>query len=206
MNLTAVLTGDLIHSRAMRDPSAYIARLKILLDTLGRHYGAQFETFRGDGFQMVMRHAQDAFDCAVALRAGLVAASAPGERWDARLAVGISQVGNAGQPYSEAFVLSGRGLDGMKRETLCIFSDEPQLQRCIALPTAFLAALIDRWTPVEAQTYFLHLTQGHDQQTIAEQLGKSRVTVTKALQRADARLVDRYLACTRAWVEELQHG
>ncbi|CAM5492996.1 putative protein OS=Stutzerimonas stutzeri OX=316 GN=CXK95_17430 PE=4 SV=1 [Stutzerimonas stutzeri] len=59
---------------------------------------------------------------------------------------------------------------------------------------------------MEAQTYFLHLVQGRDQQSIAEQLGKSRVTVTKALQRADARLVDRYLTCTRSWVEELQHA
>lgn len=206
MNLKAVLTGDLIDSRSMRDPNAFIAQLKILLSELGEHFDAQVETFRGDGFQVVMRHAQDVFDCAVAIRAGLLAASAPGERWDARLALGISQDDTAAQPYSEAFVLSGRGLDGMKKETLCIFSDEPQLQRCTELPTAFLAALIDRWTPVEAHTYFLHLIQGRDQQSIAEQLGKSRVTVTKALQRADARLVDRYLTCTRSWVEELPHA
>jgi len=114
VNLKAVLTGDLIDSRAMRDPNAFIARLKTLLGELGAHFDAQAETFRGDGFQVVMRHAQDAFDCAVAIRAGLLAASAPGERWDARLALGISQDDTAAQPYSEAFVLSGRGLDGMK--------------------------------------------------------------------------------------------
>ncbi|MCW3149015.1 hypothetical protein N8H22_10465 [Stutzerimonas stutzeri] len=200
----AVLTGDLIDSRSMHDTAAFIAHLKALLGELGIRYGAQVETFRGDGFQLVMPHAQDAFDCAVAIRAGLIAASPSGERWDARIALGLGHSAAADQPYGEAFVLSGKGLDGMKKETFCVFSNEASLLRCIELPTAFLAALIDRWTPVEAQTYFLHLTERRDQQAIAEQLGKSRVTVTKALQRADARLVDRYLATMRTWIEELQ--
>ncbi len=204
MTPMAVLTGDLIGSRSMHDTEAFLACLKTLLATLGERYEARSETFRGDGFQLAMRHAQTAFDCALALRAGLIAASPPGERWDARLALGIGRAESDGQVYGEAFVLSGQGLDGMKKETFCLFSSIPQLLRYAELPTAFVEAIVERWTPVEAQTYYLHLTRGLDQRSIAEQLGKSRVTVTKALQRADARLVDRYLGCARDWLKELE--
>ncbi len=203
MNPMAVLTGDLIDSRAMHDTEAFLACLKTLLAALGERYDAQVETFRGDGFQLVMRHAGPAFDCALALRAGLIAASPAGERWDARLALGIGRAESDAQVYGEAFVLSGQGLDGMKKDTFRLFSSVPQLLKYAELPTAFIEAIIERWTPVEAQTYYLHLTRGLDQRRIAEQLGKSRVTVTKALQRADARLVDRYLACVREWLKEL---
>lgn len=206
MNCIAVLTGDLVDSRSMRDTPAFLGQLKSVLGDMGQRYGAQVETFRGDGFQLVLNQPDLAFTCAVALRAALIAASPAGERWDARLALGIGQGEGNGSAYGEAFVLSGQGLDGMKKETLCLFSSDPQLLKYAALPTAFVEAIIENWTAVEAQTYFLHLTQGLDQRGIAERLGKSRVTVTKALQRASARLVDRYLSEARGWLEELRHA
>ncbi|UZM12136.1 hypothetical protein LZV00_15410 [Pseudomonas kielensis] len=72
--------------------------------------------------------------------------------------------------------------------------------------TEFVGAIIEQWTQVEAQTYGVHLTSQGDQSSTAHHLGKSRVTVNKALQRAQARLLDRYLERTHQWIEELQHG
>ena len=65
------------------------------------------------------------FECAVALRAALIAASPAGERWDARLALGVGAVDPAGPGFSEAAVLSGQGLDSMQKEALRVFSTEP---------------------------------------------------------------------------------
>lgn len=203
MPLSAVITGDLIHSRTVRDTGAYLKRLRAILRELGQRHGAETDTFRGDGFQLLLADATPVFECAVALRAALIGASQPGERWDARLALGIGAANPTGPGFSDAAVLSGQGLDGMQRETLRVFSRDESLLRYADLPTAFLETLIDNWTPVEAQTYHLHLTQGLDQRGIATALGKSRVTITKALQRANARLVDRYLGCARQWLTEI---
>jgi len=202
MTIKAVLTGDLMHSQAVTDTQAYVEGLKRVLSSLNTHYGLDTDTFRGDGFQVVPKDASQAFECALAIRAGLIAASPEGERWDARIAIGIG-ASSAGRNYGEAFVLSGQGLDGMKKLSLAVFSQEASFIRCTELVTEFVAAILDKWTVVEAQAYYAHLLGVGDQQSIAENLGKSRVAINKALQRGQARLLDRYLASTRQWVGEL---
>ncbi|SEN32032.1 hypothetical protein SAMN04487857_113148 [Pseudomonas sp. ok272] len=205
MAIKAVLTGDLIHSQTVDNTLAYIAGLETVLRTLERRYGADVETYRGDGFQLVLKQPEHVFHCALALRAALIAASPSGERWDARLAIGIGSAQST-QGYGEAFVLSGQGLDGMKKSTLAVFSNDERFLERTELVTEFVGAIIEQWTQVEAQTYGVHLiTESHQAET-AQRLGKSRVTVNRALQRAQARLLDRYLERTRLWIGELAHG
>lgn len=206
MTLAAVLTGDLIKSRASENPPDFLLALKTLLAKLSSHYGGSAEIFRGDGFQLLMRQPKTAFECAVALRAGLIAASPKGERWDARLSLGIAKADTEHPSLSEAAVLSGQGLDSMKKDSFCLFSSASHLLKVAELPTAFVSAIIDNWTAVEARTYYLHLTEKQDQASIAATLGKSRVTVTKALQRAEAQLLDRYLDMVDQWLAEVGCG
>ncbi|WP_434653631.1 hypothetical protein J3P96_23090 [Pseudomonas sp. R3-56] len=202
MKPEAVLTGDLIHSQSAENTFAYIARLEKTLEQLEKRYKAKADVFRGDGFQLLLDRPEQAFHCAIALRAALVEASPEGERWDARIAVGIGSARKS-QTYREAFILSGQGLDSMKKSTLAVFSTHQEFQERAGLVTEFVAAVLEGWTAVEAQTYALHLIEQTDQQTIAHMLGKSRVTVNKALQRAQARLLDKYLASTNRWIKEL---
>ncbi len=202
MTMQSVLTGDLIHSQRTHDVQAYIKSLKTVLKQLSTHYRIQSQVYRGDGFQVVMDNPEEAFVCAVALRAALIASSPDHERWDARLSIGIGEHADK-ESYGEAFVLSGHGLDNMKKSTLAAFSSHASFQERVALLTEFTAAIIDNWTVVEAQTVYLYLTLDTDQQTIANQLGKSRVTINKALQRAQTRLLDSYLEHTRRCIREL---
>jgi len=203
MTHKAVLTGDLMHSQTVSDTQAYLDGLQRVLTALGARYGLNTDTYRGDGFQVVPENAIHGFECALAIRAGLIAASPDGERWDARIAIGVGPSAS-GKHYGEAFVLSGQGLDGMKKLTLAVFSHDASLLRAAGLVTEFVAATLDKWTVVEAQAYYAHLLGTGDQQTIAENLGKSRVAINKALQRGQAKLLDRYLTCTRDWINELQ--
>ncbi|BAN50126.1 hypothetical protein [Metapseudomonas resinovorans] len=204
MTIKAVLTGDLIHSQSSNDTLAYIDSLQAVLNRLEAPFGFKAETFRGDGFQLVPERTADAVRCAVLLRAGLIASSPSKERWDARIAVGIGAV-ESQRGFGEAFVLSGQGLDGMKKNSLAVFCSDSQLQERLGLVTEFVGAILDGWTAVEAQTYYLQALEGRDQQGTAQLLGKSRVTVNKALQRANARLVDRYLERACEWIMELLH-
>jgi len=202
MTIKAVLTGDLIHSRSVGDTQAYLAGLKKVLAGLKNIYGFKAQTYRGDGFQVVLKDASQALHCALAIRAGLIGASPDKERWDARVAVGIGAAESKGN-YGEAFVLSGQGLDGMKKATLAVFCSDERFAERAELSTEFVAATLDKWTIVEAQTYCLHLLEDSDQETIAQALGKSRVTVNKTLNRAQARLLDRYLKSISQWIKEI---
>lgn len=205
MTIKAVLTGDLIRSRKTVDAAAFVDNLKAILADLRPHFGIKSTTFRGDGFQVVPQSPGEAFRCAVALRAGLIGSSPAGERWDARIAIGVGPVEKRAG-FGEAFVMSGQGLDTMKKSTLAVFSNDLQLLERVELATGFAATIIDKWTVVEAQTVYVHLLQGVDQKTTAALLDKSRVSVNKALQRAQARLLDRYLNRTQEWIEELSNG
>lgn len=202
MTIAAVLTGDLIDSRGVEDTQDYINQLRTALQRLQAVCPFSHELYRGDGFQLTLASAADAVRCAVLVRATLIAASPEHERYDARIAIGIGQAAE-GNHYGEAFVLSGQGLDGMKKETLCVFSRLPVLQERLELPTAFAARVIEQWSRVEAETWLLHATLGVSQKALAEQLGKSQVTIHKALQRAEGNLIDRYLSCSQNWIAEL---
>ncbi|MEK1942965.1 MAG: hypothetical protein AAAB16_21560 [Pseudomonas sp.] len=91
----------------------------------------------------------------------------------------------------------------MKRSTLGFFCSNAELLARIELATEFVAAIVDKWTVVEAQTYYVQLVKGLDQQSTAQALNKSGVTVNKALQRAQNRLIDRYLDDTENWIKDL---
>ncbi len=202
MPIKAVLTGDLIDSQTAENTMAYLKALEAVLKTLKAPFNIKADTFRGDGFQVIPKHPERALRCAVALRAGLIAASPAEERWDARIAIGLGEA-ESKKHFGEAFVLSGQGLDSMKRSTLGFFCSNEELLARIELATEFVAAIVDKWTVVEAQTYYVQLVKGLDQQGTAQALNKSRVTVNKALQRAQSRLIDRYLDNTENWIKEL---
>jgi hypothetical protein len=201
MHIKAVLTGDLINSQTAQDTMAYLNALKSVLKQLNAPFNIKADTFRGDGFQVIPKNPALALHCAIALRAGLIAASPAKERWDARIAIGVGEAETRHQ-YGEAFVLSGQGLDSMKRSSLAFFCSHEELRARIELPTEFVAAIIDKWTVVEAKTYYVQLLKGLDQQDTAKALKKSRVTVNKALQRAQSRLVDRYLESCETWITQ----
>lgn len=198
MTIAAVLTGDLIDSQGVEDTQDYINPLRDALRQLQAVCPFQYERYRGDGFQLTLDVAADAVRCAVLLRA----ASPERERYDARIAIGIGQAPAANR-YGEAFVLSGQGLDGMKKDSLGLFTHDASLLDRLELPTAFAARVIEQRTRVEAQTWWLHTTLAVSQKALAEHLDKSQVTVHKALQRAEAALMDRYLARSREWIQEL---
>ena len=202
MTIAAVLTGDLIDSQGVENTQDYISQLRTALSKLLPFCAFSHELYRGDGFQLTLESAADAVRCAVMLRAALIAASPEHERYDARIAIGIGHAPESNR-YGEAFVLSGQGLDGMKKESLALFTHSASLLEHLELPTAFAARIIESWTRVEAETWWLHATMNASQKALAEHMGKSQVTVHKALQRAEAPLIDRFLTRSHQWITEL---
>lgn len=199
---SAVITGDLVGSTSARQSGAYYKRLSALLQDMATRYESQFQTYRGDGFQIVIP-AKDALDAALALRSGLISASPDKkERWDARLAIAF---GPEKSPVTEfsgpSFVLSGRTLDAMQMETLRMVAHSRALEIALDLVAAFLHNIVNDWTVTEAASIFEYLKGRDSHQVIADRLGKQRPTVTLALKRAQYNLIDRCINDTRLLLE-----
>lgn len=191
----AVLTGDLIGSTRVPEPAAFRNRLGDLLGQVADTFQAQTNLFRGDGFQVAVDRQVNAFRLAVLLRAGLICRSPGGDdRWDARVAIayGTGRLSQADQ-NSEAWVNSGRTLDGMENDHLRIHGDNEVMQLATGAATAFADDILNHLTPTEAEVLYYHLLEPGTHQSIADKLGKKRPTITMALQRARYQLLDRYI-------------
>ncbi len=191
----AVITGDLIGSTEASDPAAFRGRLAELLQLTRERSAAQTTQYRGDGFQIAMNSDFNAFEAALILRTGLIAQS-PGRanRWDARVAIafGEGRVSDTDQ-NSQAYVNSGRALDGMEKDHLLTYAESDVLGLAMRAATGFADDIINEMTPTEAEVLFYYFLNRESHSSIAERLGKKRPTITAALQRAKYTLLDRYV-------------
>ena len=195
MPLLAVLTGDLVDSTRVSEPTAFRQRLGDLVELIAEKFQAQTQLYRGDGFQLAVGPEVNAFRLVVLLRAGLICAGADGrERWDARAAIAFGQAEfSPNNQNTGVHVKSGRALDGLKKGHLAVGSDDEILALATGAATAFADDILSHLTAAEAQALYYHLLEGGSHQDIADRIGKKRPTVTQALQRARYHLVDRYI-------------
>ena len=195
MSTIAVLTGDLVNSTRVRNAVAFQDRLNALLTRVAQKYTATFTTFRGDGFQITLPNAGDAFETCLYLRSGLISQSpTKSERWDARMAVAIGSDKPAkGAAHQKVFIQSGQALDAMKGRNLVIIGQTENFTLAANITSLFLDDLIAGWTPTEAEVLFEYLQAREGHKIIAQRLGKKRPTVTLSLQRARYQLIEHYI-------------
>jgi hypothetical protein len=190
MTEIAVLNGELDKFRA--SVSARHRRLEWLLDELGRRYSAQVRSFNSDGFQVILGQPPMVFECALFIRAGLMAVSpSRKERWDARISMALGE-GESIHGAEDAYQAASRILEALERGHLTFHANPEPLHVAVSLATAFVDDILNYWTPSEAEAYFEHLTTPGGHRAIAERLQKSRPTITKTLLRARYNLLDRY--------------
>ncbi len=206
MSRIAVITGDLIGSTEVSDAAGFRGRLVDLLNLTQERSSAKTTQYRGDGFQIAIDDRVNAFEVALILRAGLIAHSPDrANRWDARMAIafGEGRVSD-GDQNSQAYVNSGRALDGMDKDHLLAYSETDVLRLAMRSATGFADDIINEITPTEAEVLFYYFLNRESHQSIADRLGKKRPTITAALQRAKYTLLDRYVLDMDKLVK--QHG
>lgn len=196
-SIVGVITGDIVKSQEIEinnyDEMLYTleSTLRMLRDAIG----VEFDIFRGDSFQAVFPKAKEAIKGALIIRLALKSAKRP---LDVRQSVGVGMVSslrhNAKSSVGEAFVLSGNGLDEIKRQNIVIKSNNENFQNRITLITKFLDILIGNLTPTQSETllqYLIATDKSHS--TIASSLKKSRSNTTKLLIASNYQLVGEYL-------------
>lgn len=182
--IAAVLTGDVIASSELsgkirkklpEDLSAIFNEVHILLN-IGRGEQHEFQIFRGDSFQGLLRSADKAFDAALAVRALLRYRSEAtlDHMIDSRISIGIGSVdflpARSSEGDGEAFRLSGQHLDNFKKNrALGIITADKDKNREFETACALADFIISRWTRSQAEIIPM-LIEGKTQNEIAAEL------------------------------------
>lgn len=131
--MIALLTGDIINSRELKDQNLWIEPFKKLLSTWGQT-PKQWEIFRGDSFQLEIPNAQKSLLVALQIKALIKSLPYPDENKrsspvDVRMAIGIGTKSYDADRISEsngdAFVRSGEKFEQLKSEMITLAINSP---------------------------------------------------------------------------------
>jgi hypothetical protein len=189
--LEAVLTGDVV--RSSRLPDAVFGDLALRVETMARAVeGADFNGFyRGnDAFQCRIPDARQGLRLALRMRAAAIGIGGNREGvplTDLRMSIGVGPVaeGNPdeGRILGSAWVLSGRGLESLKRgeRRLWLEGSDPKANIALEAVSRFVDHLLLKMTVKQAEVLGL-LLEGLTQTEVASRLSKSQSTVSSHVQ------------------------
>lgn len=197
MDIFAVITGDIIKSSKIREEERghLLHELKISLEQINEQFikaaTPPFEIYRGDSFQIVLQQPHQALLIGFIIRAKLRGITASEKKeavnyWDARISIGIGsiayQAAKIVESDGEAFQLSGRGLDEMKkRNSLSIRTVWPEINEEFEVACALSETIVDRWTVLQAKVIYSYLLENKTQQELAEEFDITQGAVSQRI-------------------------
>ena len=203
MQLSGVITGDIVGSRKVVDKQELLDVLHGALDVLGERFQARAETYRGDEFQVLIPDPANCVLAALLIRAAIITHSpSKSQMWDARIAIGIGTVetplDRIAESSGEAFVLSGRGLDTLSKSSdrFCILTNSAAIDHQLSLVTRMVDDIISHWSHYSAEVAYYSLLYNESQQALAKRLERSQPTIHSRLATAKLELVRAYINYT----------
>jgi hypothetical protein len=224
MQIKAVITGDIVHSRRVGDIQLLLAGLKNTIKDIENYLNLEipFEIYRGDSFQMLIENAEMAVEIAVLIRSGLRNATPMlGENaknmsienlWDTRVSIGIGKVefpaAKIVESSGEAFKLSGMQLDEMKNSSdkIRLISSWDDLNEQFAVLTVLGDSIISRWTFHSSEAAYRYLLYKETQKRISEKLGISQPAVHNRLNISNIDAIERMLAYLKKTIKNKTDG
>lgn len=185
--MTSVITGDIIKSRSLNNPKLWLQTLKRALSTIEKD-SSLWEIYRGDSFQIEIKHIQKSFEAAIYIKACIKTIKG----LDVRLAIGLGSKTyngeNVTESQGEAFLNSGETLETLKKnkQSLKIKTSNKTLDQELNLYFKLATISMDRWTVHQAEIVKLSLEHPN---TIQEELGKllgiNQNTISRRQKRAN---------------------
>jgi hypothetical protein len=198
--LYSVLSGDLVGSSKLGTeerkelPVVLKDSFKLIVSIFPKTMESSFDVYRGDSFQGVLSEPAHSLGSAIIIRAYLRYRLS--QKADARISIGIGQIDylpreHITEGYGEAFSISGKLLDKMKKSRYNLQIETPSEEINKELKTEFILLdfLISKWSPEQAEAIIAHL-RGSTQEEIAKELKISQPAVHKRLENAGFWLID----------------
>lgn len=188
--MVAVLTADLINSTSYEKSflMEVVSILKTEFDSISREQDALFTIFRGDSFQGIVKHPEDALRIALRLKTAVLKVQDAAQKKsnmpvaDVRIAIGIGEADynekGISESNGEAFHYSGHTLDTMKAENkkLSLKTENENINNEFKVSLKFLDSLTDKWSIASAEVVY-YLLKGMKEQQIADLLKRSQAAI-----------------------------
>ncbi|MFK7900371.1 MAG: SatD family protein [Cyclobacteriaceae bacterium] len=181
--MIAILTGDIINSRELKDSNEWIVPFKEAFNSLGNE-PKNWEIFRGDSFQLEVAP-ENALYVAIQLKT-TAKNILP---LDVRIAIGIGEKEydseNITESNGEAFINSGEQFDELKKVTLAIKSPWKEVDEQLNLSLELALLTMDNWSQNSAEIFKLSMkNQKITQKELGDQLGITQGRVSERQKRA----------------------
>ena len=182
--MTSIVTGDIIGSRKVDDPEAWVSPLKALFKTQGSEPGV-WQFFRGDSFQIEVKNVEDVLMIALKMKAAVKCI----KNLDIKIAIGIGSKNydapRITESNGEAFIYSGELFDKMKKKNLAIRTPWNEFDKQMNLYFDLASLTMDRWTQNSAEIVKLSLNSPNlTQRELGEKLGITQGRVSDRQKRA----------------------
>lgn len=204
MNKIAIITGDIINSRA-HNTSEWMAKLKQYLTKWGAA-PSNWEIYRGDEIQLRIG-VNDSLLAAIQLKALIKSI----KDLDIRMGIGIGSETYVGAGVSDsngtAYQRSGRTLEVLKQNkvNLMLTTADGEYDRTMNLMLKLASDFMDDWSTVSAEMVFLSLSSPYEsQQNWAEQLNIKQSAVSQRTKRARLDLVQELLAYYKQTINSIK--
>lgn len=185
--MKAIITGDIIESRSVKDPSIWLDPLKALFQKFGTSPEV-WDIYRGDSFQLYTEPAE-ALRISILIKA--VIKKIPHENVDVRLAIGIDEErfreGIVSESTGKAYLFSGSLLDQIKQKkvNMAIKSEWPRLDEEINMMLKLALIIMNSWTRNSAEVVEIVFQEsGITQKEIGDRLGIVQSSVNDRMKRA----------------------
>lgn len=195
--MIAVIKGDIIHSRNIKNPEDWLQPLKKTLKQWGKT-ARKWDMAWGDAFQLELSDPLQALKAAFDIKATIKNIPPPGRKKqsslaDVRMAIGIGEKKYAGKRVSEsngpAYIFSGEKFDKLKKEkiTLAVYSPFESFNEEMNLYLKLGMLFMDKWSVASAELIKLILKQPDiTQEEAGKILGIGQNSVSGRWSRANA--------------------
>ena len=192
--MIAVIIGDIINSRQIKDQSLWLDPLKKLFKNWGNS-PQEWEIFRGDNFQLQISDPSDALQAVLKIKSLIKSLGTEKSNRtspiDVRIAIGIGEIEFEAKKISEsngkAFVRAGEKFEKLKIEklTIAVNTEWQEFDRDINLYLKLAALQMDNWT-ISSAELFQHIlfNNSNTQEDIGRHLGISQHSVSRRMSRA----------------------
>lgn len=184
--MIATITGDIVNSQSLEDPSTWMNPVKEWFRTIGKS-PEDWQIYRGDSFQLIA-DVEDSLRIAVVTKSVIKRLNI--KTLDVRLAIGIGKQtyreNSISEASGDAFLFSGQLLDQLKDENIHLGIRTPNSKLNKELNMMFKLALVimNSWTSKTAEVAKLLFSKpGMTQVEMAERLGIAQSTINERLKR-----------------------
>ena len=193
--MKAVITADIVNSTKIEEAHRHLLvdELDNIIQDLKRLSSLRCEMYRGDSFQVLVDDVKYCLEIAVLIRLGLKKSNLlKNRKLDARMAIGVGDVSYEHEQVilsdGEAFRLSGRTFDKLKKRRLLIATNINDMDEPLNVMLAFIDELLEGLSYTQSKYLYDSLLYNMSQMELANVYNTSQPNIAKHLKSAKENL------------------